>query len=78
MNAIDASVPVGIERAGFLRSPDMFAPAMIPVAAGAAYALKHNGTDRVAVNFIGDGGTSTGASSFSSLREYSSSSLPLS
>lgn len=33
---------------------------MIPVAAGAAYALKHSGTDRVAINFIGDGGTSTG------------------
>ncbi|MEM8997001.1 MAG: dehydrogenase E1 component subunit alpha/beta [Acidobacteriota bacterium] len=34
--------------------------AMIPVAAGAAFALKQSGTDRVAVNFIGDGGTSTG------------------
>jgi 2-oxoisovalerate dehydrogenase E1 component len=33
---------------------------MIPVAAGAAFALKQNGSDRVAVNFIGDGGTSTG------------------
>ena len=33
---------------------------MIPVAAGAAYALKRNGGDRVAINFIGDGGTSTG------------------
>ena len=34
--------------------------AMIPVAAGAAFALKQSGTDRVALNFIGDGGTSTG------------------
>lgn len=34
--------------------------AMIPVAAGAAFALKQSGSDRVAVNFIGDGGTSTG------------------
>ncbi|MEM9554009.1 MAG: dehydrogenase E1 component subunit alpha/beta [Acidobacteriota bacterium] len=34
--------------------------AMIPVAAGAALALQLDGTDRVAVNFIGDGGTSTG------------------
>ena len=33
---------------------------MIPVAAGCAFALKQRGTDRVAVNFIGDGGTSTG------------------
>ncbi len=33
---------------------------MIPVAAGAAYALKQNGSDRLAINFIGDGGTSTG------------------
>jgi 2-oxoisovalerate dehydrogenase E1 component len=33
---------------------------MIPVAAGCAFALKQDGTDRVAVNFIGDGGTSTG------------------
>lgn len=33
---------------------------MIPVAAGAAFALKQSGTDRVAINFIGDGGTSTG------------------
>ncbi len=33
---------------------------MIPVAAGCAFALKQSGTDRVAVNFIGDGGTSTG------------------
>ncbi len=33
---------------------------MIPVAAGAAFALKQAGTDRVALNFIGDGGTSTG------------------
>jgi 2-oxoisovalerate dehydrogenase E1 component len=33
---------------------------MIPVAAGCAFALKQKGTDRVAVNFIGEGGTSTG------------------
>ncbi|MCB1036508.1 MAG: dehydrogenase E1 component subunit alpha/beta [Acidobacteria bacterium] len=33
---------------------------MIPVAAGCAFALKQSGTDRVAINFIGDGGTSTG------------------
>ena len=33
---------------------------MIPVAAGCAFALKQRGSDRVAVNFIGDGGTSTG------------------
>lgn len=34
--------------------------AMIPVAAGCAFAQKWKGTDRVAINFIGDGGTSTG------------------
>lgn len=34
--------------------------AMIPVAAGAAYALKNEGNQGVALNFIGDGGTSTG------------------
>ncbi|MEM9290805.1 MAG: dehydrogenase E1 component subunit alpha/beta [Acidobacteriota bacterium] len=34
--------------------------AMIPVAAGCAFALKQQGSDRVAINFIGDGGTSTG------------------
>ena len=34
--------------------------AMIPVAAGCAFALKRRGTDRVAMNFIGEGGTSTG------------------
>jgi 2-oxoisovalerate dehydrogenase E1 component len=34
--------------------------AMIPVAAGCAFALKRRGTDRVAINFIGEGGTSTG------------------
>jgi len=34
--------------------------AMIPVAAGAAFALARRGTDRVAINFIGEGGTSTG------------------
>jgi len=34
--------------------------AMIPVAAGCAFALKASGSDGVAVNFIGEGGTSTG------------------
>jgi len=34
--------------------------AMIPVASGCAFALQRRGTDRVAVNFIGEGGTSTG------------------
>ncbi len=34
--------------------------AMIPVAAGCAFALKMKGSDRIALNFIGDGGTSTG------------------
>jgi TPP-dependent pyruvate/acetoin dehydrogenase alpha subunit len=34
--------------------------AMIPVAAGVALALKQRGSDRVVINFIGDGGTSTG------------------
>ncbi len=34
--------------------------AMIPVAAGCAFAFQHAGSDRVALNFIGDGGTSTG------------------
>ena len=34
--------------------------AMIPVAAGCAFTLKRRGTDRVAINFIGEGGTSTG------------------
>ncbi len=34
--------------------------AMIPVAAGLALALQQEGKDRVAVNFIGEGGTSTG------------------
>ena len=34
--------------------------AMIPVATGAAFALKQDGGDRLAINFIGDGGTSTG------------------
>jgi 2-oxoisovalerate dehydrogenase E1 component len=34
--------------------------AMIPVAAGAALAHRLDGGDRVAINFIGDGGTSTG------------------
>jgi 2-oxoisovalerate dehydrogenase E1 component len=34
--------------------------AMIPVAAGCAFALARHGTDRIAINFIGEGGTSTG------------------
>ncbi len=34
--------------------------AMIPVAAGCAFAHRISGGDRVAINFIGDGGTSTG------------------
>jgi 2-oxoisovalerate dehydrogenase E1 component len=34
--------------------------AMIPVAAGMALAFKQMKTDRVAINFIGEGGTSTG------------------
>lgn len=34
--------------------------AMIPVAAGCAFAHRLRGSDRVAINFIGDGGTSTG------------------
>jgi 2-oxoisovalerate dehydrogenase E1 component len=33
---------------------------MIPVAAGCAFALEREGRRRVAINFIGDGGTSTG------------------
>lgn len=33
---------------------------MIPVAAGCAFAFRLDGSDRVAVNFIGEGGTSTG------------------
>jgi 2-oxoisovalerate dehydrogenase E1 component len=33
---------------------------MIPVAAGAAFAQRLRGSDRLAINFIGDGGTSTG------------------
>jgi len=34
--------------------------AMIPVAAGAGFAFKQSGSDRIAINFIGDGSTSTG------------------
>ncbi|MCH2367317.1 MAG: dehydrogenase E1 component subunit alpha/beta [Planctomycetes bacterium] len=34
--------------------------AMIPVAAGVALAFRQQGSDRVALNYIGDGGTSTG------------------
>ena len=33
---------------------------MIPVAAGCAFAMKRDGGDRIAINFIGEGGTSTG------------------
>src|SRR5215203_5516021 len=33
---------------------------MIPVAAGCAFAFRQDGSDRVAINFIGEGGTSTG------------------
>ena len=33
---------------------------MIPVAAGCAFAFRQGESDRVAINFIGDGGTSTG------------------
>jgi 2-oxoisovalerate dehydrogenase E1 component len=33
---------------------------MIPVAAGCAFAFRQSESDRVAINFIGDGGTSTG------------------
>lgn len=33
---------------------------MIPVAAGCAFAFRQDGSDRVALNFIGEGGTSTG------------------
>jgi 2-oxoisovalerate dehydrogenase E1 component len=33
---------------------------MIPVAAGCAFAFRQNGSDRLAINFIGDGATSTG------------------
>jgi 2-oxoisovalerate dehydrogenase E1 component len=34
--------------------------AMIPVAAGCAFAFRQSGSDRIAINFIGDGSTSTG------------------
>jgi 2-oxoisovalerate dehydrogenase E1 component len=33
---------------------------MIPVAAGCAFAFRQSGSDRIAINFIGEGGTSTG------------------
>jgi 2-oxoisovalerate dehydrogenase E1 component len=33
---------------------------MIPVAAGCAFAFRQAGSDRIAINFIGDGATSTG------------------
>src|SRR5215218_1495095 len=33
---------------------------MIPVAAGCAFAFRQSGSDRIAINFIGDGATSTG------------------
>lgn len=48
--------PAGITHIGMISHLG----AMIPVAAGAAFALKQKGSDRVAINFIGDGGTSTG------------------
>lgn len=47
---------VGIQHVGMISHLG----AMIPVAAGCAFALKQKGSDRVALNFIGDGGTSTG------------------
>ncbi|MEA2559019.1 MAG: 2-oxoisovalerate dehydrogenase component [Acidobacteriota bacterium] len=34
--------------------------AMIPVAAGCGFAFRQNGSDRLAINFIGEGATSTG------------------
>ncbi len=45
-----------------IRHPGMISHlgSMIPVAAGCAYALQREGRGGVAVNFIGDGGTSTG------------------
>ena len=46
----------GIEHVGMISHLG----AMIPVAAGAALARRLGGGDRVAINFIGDGGTSTG------------------
>jgi 2-oxoisovalerate dehydrogenase E1 component len=46
----------GIEHVGMISHLG----SMIPVAAGCAFARKLDGTDRVAINFIGDGGTSTG------------------
>lgn len=48
--------PAGITHVGMISHLG----AMIPVAAGCAFALKQRGTDRVSINFIGDGGTSTG------------------
>ena len=48
--------PHGIQHIGMISHLG----SMIPVAAGAAFALKQDGGDRVALNFIGDGGTSTG------------------
>ena len=47
---------VGIQHVGMISHLG----AMIPVAAGCAFALKQRGSDRVALNFIGEGGTSTG------------------
>jgi len=46
----------GITHVGFISHLG----AMIPVAAGAALALKRDGKGGVALNYIGDGGTSTG------------------
>ena len=62
-NGVERSFHYGfIDEAADIRHIGMISHlgAMIPVAAGAAFALKQSGSDRVAVNFIGDGGTSTG------------------
>ena len=48
--------PHGIQHIGMISHLG----SMVPVAAGAAFALRQRGGDRVALNFIGDGGTSTG------------------
>ena len=48
--------PAGIVHVGMISHLG----SMIPVAAGAALAFRQRGSDRVALNFIGEGGTSTG------------------
>ncbi|MGE0639537.1 MAG: pyruvate dehydrogenase complex E1 component subunit beta [Thermoanaerobaculia bacterium] len=48
--------PAGIQHVGMISHLG----SMIPVATGCAFALRQNGSDRVAINFIGEGGTSTG------------------